>query len=62
VITIIISIIIYYSELVGGADSKSLIFISFLDSLNLNKNIIHPFAPIIVLMDTLITFLIVPIV
>jgi preflagellin peptidase FlaK len=61
VLSIIIAIIIYYSELVGGADSKALISISFLDPLNLNENTIHPFTPIIVLMDTLITFLIVPI-
>jgi len=61
VITTIISIIIYYSKFVGGADSKALISISFLDPINLNENTIHPFTSIIVLMDTLITFLIVPI-
>jgi len=42
-IAIIVSIIIYYSKLVGGADSKALITLSFLDPINLNKNIIHPF-------------------
>jgi Flp pilus assembly protein protease CpaA len=41
IITIIVSIIIYYSKFVGGADSKALISISFLDPINLNKNIIH---------------------
>jgi hypothetical protein len=61
IITTIISIIIYYSKFVGGADSKALISISFLDPINLNENTIHPFTSIIVLMDTLITFLIVPI-
>jgi len=60
VITTIISIIIYYLKFVGGADSKALISISLLDPINLNENTIHPFTPIIVLMDTLITFLIVP--
>jgi len=61
IITIIVSIIIYYSELVGGTDSKALISISFLDPINLNENIIHPFTSIIVLMGTLLAFLIVPI-
>jgi preflagellin peptidase FlaK len=61
VITTIISIIIYYSKFVGGADSKALISISFLDPINLNENIIHPFTSIIVLMNTLLAFLIVPI-
>jgi preflagellin peptidase FlaK len=42
-IAIIVSIIIYYSKFVGGADSKALITLSFLDPINLNKNIIHPF-------------------
>jgi preflagellin peptidase FlaK len=60
-ITAIVSIIIYYLKFVGGADSKALISISFLDPINLNENTIHPFTPIIVLMDTLITFLIVPV-
>jgi preflagellin peptidase FlaK len=61
VITIIISIIIYYSKFVGGADSKALISISLLDPINLNENTIHPFTSIIVLMDTLLAFLIVPV-
>jgi hypothetical protein len=60
VITAIVSIIIYYLKFVGGANSKSLITLSLLDSINFNKNIIHLFTPIIVLMNTLITFLIVP--
>jgi preflagellin peptidase FlaK len=59
-ITIIVSIIIYYLKFVGGADSKALISISFLDPINFNKNTIHPFTSIIVLMDTLLAFLIVP--
>jgi Na+/H+ antiporter NhaA len=61
VITIIISIIIYYSKFVGEADSKALITLSFLDPINLNKNTIHPFNSIIVLMNNLLAFLIVPI-
>jgi preflagellin peptidase FlaK len=59
-ITTIISIIIYYSKFVGGADSKALISISFLDPINLNKNIIHPFVPIIVLTNSCIISLIIP--
>ncbi|MEM3419508.1 MAG: hypothetical protein QW806_04695, partial [Nitrososphaerota archaeon] len=43
IIAIIISIIIYYSKFVGGADSKALITLSFLDPINLNKNTIHHF-------------------
>ena len=39
VLSIIISIIIYYSRFVGGADSKALITLSFLNPINLNKNI-----------------------
>jgi preflagellin peptidase FlaK len=35
----VLSIIIYYSKFVGGADSKALITLSFLDPINLNKNI-----------------------
>ena len=56
IITIIVSIIIYYLKFVGRADSKALISISFLDSINLNKNTTHPFTSIIVLMDTLLAF------
>ncbi|MEM3407880.1 MAG: prepilin peptidase, partial [Nitrososphaerota archaeon] len=40
IIATIISIIIYYSKFVGGADSKALITLSFLDPINLNKNTI----------------------
>ena len=59
-ITIIVSIIIYYSKFVGGADSKSLISISFLDLINLNKNTIHPFTSIIILTNSCIISLIIP--
>jgi preflagellin peptidase FlaK len=58
VITIIVSIIIYYLKFVGGADSKALITLSLLDSINLNKNTIHPFVPIIVLTNSCIISLI----
>jgi Flp pilus assembly protein protease CpaA len=60
IITIIVSIIIYYLKFVGGADSKALISISFLDSINLNKNTIHPFTSIIVLTNSCIISLIIP--
>jgi preflagellin peptidase FlaK len=60
IITTIISIIIYYSKFVGGADSKALITLSFLDPINLNKNTIHPFTPIIVLTNSCIISLIIP--
>jgi len=60
IITIIVSIIIYL-KFVGGADSKALISISILDPINLNKNIIHPFNSIIVLTNTFVAFLIIPI-
>ncbi|MEM3509470.1 MAG: prepilin peptidase [Nitrososphaerota archaeon] len=60
IIAIIISIIIYYSKFVGGADSKALITLSFLDPINLNKNIIHPFNSIIVLTNSCIISLIIP--
>jgi len=59
-ITTIISIIIYYSKFVGGADSKALITLSFLDPINYNKNTIHPFVPIIVLTNSCIISLIIP--
>jgi preflagellin peptidase FlaK len=59
VLSIIIVIIIYYSELVGGADSKELISISFLDPINYNKNTIHPFTPIIILTNSCIISLII---
>jgi len=58
---LIIYLIIYYSKFVGGADSKALITLSFLDSINFNKNTIHQFNSIIVLMNTLLAFLIIPI-
>ncbi|MEM2264984.1 MAG: A24 family peptidase C-terminal domain-containing protein [Nitrososphaerota archaeon] len=54
------TIIIYYSKFVGGADSKALITLSFLDPINLNKNIIHPFNSIIVLTNSCIISLIIP--
>ncbi|MEM2667960.1 MAG: prepilin peptidase, partial [Candidatus Methanomethylicaceae archaeon] len=60
IIATIISIIIYYSKFVGGADSKALITLSFLDPINLNKNIIHPFNSIIVLTNSCIISLIIP--
>jgi len=60
VITTIVSIIIYYSKFVGGADSKALITLSFLNPINLNKNIIHPFNSIIVLTNSCIISLIIP--
>ena len=60
IITIIVSIIIYYSKFVGGADSKALISISFLDPINLNKNTIHPFTSIIILTNSYIISLIIP--
>jgi preflagellin peptidase FlaK len=60
VITTIISIIIYYLKFVGGADSKSLITLSLLDPINLNKNTIHPFVPIIILTNSCIISLIIP--
>jgi preflagellin peptidase FlaK len=59
-ITAIVSIIIYYSKFVGGADSKALITLSFLDPINYNKNTIHPFVPIIVLTNSCIISLIIP--
>jgi len=61
-ITIIVSIIIYYSKFVGGADLKALISISFLDSINFNKNTIHPFTPLIVLTNSCIISLIIPLI
>jgi hypothetical protein len=60
IITIIVSIIIYYSKFVGRADSKALIILSFLDPINLNKNIIHQFNSIIVLTNSCIISLIIP--
>ena len=60
IVTIIVSIIIYYSKFVGGADSKALITLSFLDPINLNKNTIHPFVPIIILTNSCIISLIIP--
>ncbi|MEM3420424.1 MAG: prepilin peptidase [Nitrososphaerota archaeon] len=59
IIATIISIIIYYSKFVGGADSKALITLSFLDPINLNKNTIHHFNSIIVLTNSCIISLII---
>jgi preflagellin peptidase FlaK len=58
-IMIIIERIIYYPKFVGGANLKALITLSFLDPINLNKNVIHPFTPIIVLTNSCIISLII---
>ena len=50
----------YILSIVRGADSKALITLSFLDPINLNKNTIHPFTSIIILTNSCIISLIIP--